>query len=67
MKFEVGDNLAFGDELNLTKCLKKNVTNGAEIGSDYYLEKFDTQRRSKVFLEQQVSTVRLYTDNKQLV
>ena len=45
----VCDNLGFGDVECLFDALKKNIVNGANIGSNYYLDIYEKKRRGEVW------------------
>lgn len=46
-----GVNLGFGDVMRLTDCLRKNVRDGADMGSLVYLQSYESQRQREVFLK----------------
>ena len=60
----VCDNLGFGDVQCLVEALKKNLVNGAQMGSKFYLEKYETKRKKEVWFRSMGIDFmnRLYTD-----
>ena len=50
--------------IRLTDCLRQNVKNGAEVGSQIYLQSYESQRLKELFLKVAgiESLNKLYTD-----
>ncbi len=46
-----GVNLGFGDVIRLTETLRENILNGAEIGSNMYLQKYESKRQKEAFVK----------------
>lgn len=61
--------MGFGDVVRLTECLRKNVKNGAEIGSEMYLKTYETERQREVLLKiAGIEAInKLYTDQGYLL
>lgn len=60
-----GVNLGFGDVICLTEQLRENIRNGAELGTNIYLENYESIRQKEAFVKCTGIDFlnRLYTDN----
>ena len=59
-----GVNLGFGDVTVLANILKENILNGAELGTNQYLKKYESTRQKDAFVKCVGIDIlnRLYTD-----